>query len=101
MPCYEIKWREVYEMKAVVSAANFEEAMYKALGLEAATPSLDFFEEWKGDEAVTYADVDGVKVEAELLDRQDPVCLPLGLPGMGKTTEDVRSCEKTEEKKST
>lgn len=101
MPCYEIKWREVYEMKAVVSAASYEEAMLKAMGLEASTPSLDFFEEWKGDEAVTYAEVEGVKVEAELLDRQDPVCLPLGLPGLNENQGDSQSCEKDEEKKST
>jgi hypothetical protein len=79
MPCYEVKWRETYEVKAVVSAGNYEAAMLKAAELEASAPSLDFFEEWKGDEAVTYTEVEGIRIEAELLDRQDPTCLPLGL----------------------
>lgn len=81
MPCYEIKWREVYEMKAMVVAATYEEAVMRGADLMNNTPTLDFFEEWKGDEAVTYAEIGetNARVEAELADRNGFTCLPLGL----------------------
>jgi hypothetical protein len=80
MPCYEIKWREVYEMRATVVAPSFEAAMAAGADLMANTPSLDFFEEWKGDEAVTYTEVDAVKVETVLVDKQGFGCLPTAFP---------------------
>lgn len=81
MPCYEVKWREVYEMKAVVVAASYEEAVLRGADLMHNTPSLDFFEEWKGDEAVTYTEVGetNARVETELADKNGFTCLPLGL----------------------
>lgn len=78
MACYEIRWREVYEMKATVVAPSLEAALTAGADLMNNTPSLDFFEEWKGDEAITYTEVDTVKVEAELVDKQGFGCLPTG-----------------------
>lgn len=81
MACYEIRWRETYEMKAIVEAQTYEEALAKGAALMDGAPSLDFFEDWKSDEAITYTDVDGVKVETELADKHGFICLPNG-PGL-------------------
>jgi hypothetical protein len=78
MPCYEVKWREIYEMSAMVVAPSLEAALSAGANLMANTPSLDFFEEWQGDEAVTHTEVDSVKVEAELVDKLGFGCLPAG-----------------------
>jgi hypothetical protein len=79
MPCYEIKWREVYEMKTMVVAPTYEEALMRGTDLVHNSPSLDLIEEWKGDEAVTYTEIGEDRVEAELVDKNGFTCLPLGL----------------------
>jgi hypothetical protein len=76
MAHFEIRWREVYEMKAVIEADTYEEALTKGTTLMDSAPSLDFFEDWKSDEAITYTDVDGARVETELADKHGFLCLP-------------------------
>lgn len=95
MPCYEIKWREVYEMKAMVVAPSYEEAVMAGADLMENTPSLDFIEDWKSDDAITCTDVDGVKVETELADKQGFVCLPMG--GFAPSADDTKPSEKDEQ----
>jgi hypothetical protein len=86
MPCYEIKWREVYEMRAVIEAPTYEAAAMAGADLMNNASSLDFFEDWNSDDAITYTDVDGTKVETDLADKQNFTCLPL--PGIQESDQE-------------
>jgi len=79
MPQYEVRWRETYEMSAVVDAANHEEALARAVSLADNTPSLDSPKGWIGDDAV-HTEAGGARVDAELVDKLDPVCFRVDAP---------------------